>query len=35
MPVFNEKTTAVDHAADRFVDAVDRRFGYFPLLNCH
>jgi hypothetical protein len=33
-PVCNEKITAVDYAADRFIDAVDRRFSYSPLLNC-
>jgi hypothetical protein len=32
-PVCNEKFTVVDHAVDRFVDAIERRFGCSPLFN--
>jgi len=32
-PICNEKITAVDHAFDRFVDAVDRALVVAPLLN--
>ena len=31
--IYSEKIIAVNHATDRFVDAVDRRSSCFPLLN--
>jgi hypothetical protein len=32
-PAYNEKFTGVDHAVDHFVDAIECRFGCFPLFN--
>jgi hypothetical protein len=32
-PIYNEKITVVNHAVDRFVDAVDRYSSYSPLLS--
>jgi len=32
-PLSNKKKTAVDHAIDRFIHAIDRRFECSPLLN--
>jgi hypothetical protein len=32
-PQYSERITVVDYAIDHFVDAIDRRSSYSPLLN--